>query len=71
MAEKISWPAQFCPRNRELTARHLAERVRIAERQYEVLASTEQMLVLCHIVLPGVTALKKLIRTAPTKPEDD
>jgi len=57
--------------DQELIVRHVTERLRSGERQYELLASAEQMLRAQHIILPGVTTLEKLIRAARTKAEDD
>lgn len=61
----------FAHEDQKLIIRHVTERVRGGERQYELLASAERMLRSQRIILPGVTTLEKLIRAARTKAEDD
>lgn len=61
----------FAHEDQGLIIRHVTERVRGGERQYELLASAERMLRSQHIILPGVTTLERLIRAARTKAEDD
>jgi hypothetical protein len=60
----------FTAAEEPLLSAHVGQRVRAGARPHELLAGTEQMLREQHIVLPGVTALERLIRAARIEAED-